>query len=285
MIANQQTMWQVVTIAGPLLGGWLARVGGTKLPLAVTASSFALITATVALRVPETLAPKDRVPFVFSLGNSSPLGALRLFTNGPGLLCAVLMQTVDFWSDESSLWDVQVVHTVGITGWDTMARGFFESATSVLNLPSYAAAGWLTEKVGMMRALQLGTIANAVFYAAMGFAQKGWQLYAAYAWLTVSMFGSCTYAAQSAMAMVEANKAGIGQGELQAGMSSLNSISHMLAPMALSWLYDLGIRLGSPGLFYLMLAASHVGKLGMVTLYSMFGAAKSIQAEAEKLEE
>ena len=54
--------------------------------------------------------------------------------------------------------------------------------------------------------------------------------------------------------------------------------------MALSWLYDLGIRLGSPGLFYLVLAASHVGKLVKVTLYSISGAAKSIKAGAEKLE-
>lgn len=48
------------------------------------------------------------------------------------------------------------------------------------------------------------------------------------AWYTVSMFGSCTYSAQTAMQMVEATEAGIGQGELQAGMSTLNSISHML---------------------------------------------------------
>jgi|EP01046_Picozoa_sp_COSAG06_P043587 hypothetical protein len=131
-------MWQIVMIAGPVIGGYLARVGGTRLPLAITAASFALITATVASVVPETLAPKDRVPFVFSLGQSSPLGALRLFRNGPGLLCATLMQTVDFWGDDSSLWDVQTVHQVGITGWDTARRGYFESATSLLNLPSYA---------------------------------------------------------------------------------------------------------------------------------------------------
>ena len=42
------------------------------------------------------------------------------------------------------------------------------------------------------------------------------------------MFGSCNYSAQTAMSMVEAKAAGLGQGELQAGMSTLNSISHML---------------------------------------------------------
>ena len=104
-----------------------------------------------------------------------------------------------------------------------------------------------------MKALQLGNLANAAFYAAMGTARKGWHLYAACefcstqccnavrkmlrcmlrtltvdAWYTLSMFGSCTYSAQTAMSMVEATAAGLGQGELQAGMSTLNSISHML---------------------------------------------------------
>jgi hypothetical protein len=50
------------------------------------------------------------------------------------------------------------------------------------------------------------------------------------------MFGSCAYSAQTAMSMVEATKAGIGQGELQAGMSTLNSISHMLVSLVSSCL-------------------------------------------------
>jgi hypothetical protein len=139
VVANQQTMWQVVTIAGPVLGSYLARVGGTRLPLAITGASFALITATIATQVPETLPQTDREEkFVFSFGQSSPLGVLRLFRNGPGLLIATILQTVDFWSDESSLWDVQIVHQVGVTGWDTGRRGYFDSVTSLLNLPSYA---------------------------------------------------------------------------------------------------------------------------------------------------
>jgi len=58
--------------------------------------------------------------------------------------------------------------------------------------------------------------------------------------LTASAFGSTTYSAQSAMAMVEAQRAGIGQGELQAGLSSLNAISHVLAPLVMSRLFEMG---------------------------------------------
>ena len=43
----------------------------------------------------------------------------------------------------------------------------------------FIAAGWLTEKVGVMKALQLGNIANTIFYASMGAARAGWHFYAA----------------------------------------------------------------------------------------------------------
>ena len=49
-------------------------------------------------------------------------------------------------------------------------------------VPSYAMAGWLIDRVGSLQSLQLGTIANAVFYAGLGRAATGWHFYAAYVW-------------------------------------------------------------------------------------------------------
>ena len=165
--------------------------------------------------------------------------------------------------------------------------------TSLINVPSYALAGWLITRVGSLRSLQLGTLANAVFYGTLGRASSGWHLYAAYIWLTITAFGSSTYSAQSAMAMVEAQRAGLGcvaylhcgivvvvpwlrrhncvvcnatrQGELQAGLSSLNAISHVFAPLAVSWLYDVGQRLDGVGggLFYCALMSD----AGVVSSY------------------
>lgn len=57
------------------------------------------------------------------------------------------------------------------------------------------------------------------------------------------------------------------------------------APVALSWLYDLGIKLGRDGLFYYVIAASHVAKLALVAAYSVSGTAKAealAQAAAEE---
>ena len=53
------------------------------------------------------------------------------------------------------------------------------------------------------------------------------------------------------------------QGELQAGLSSLNVISHVFAPLAVSWLYDIGQRLNGVGggLFYCAFMF-HVGVVG-----------------------
>jgi|EP01046_Picozoa_sp_COSAG06_P043588 hypothetical protein len=55
--------------------------------------------------------------------------------------------------------------------------------------------------------------------------------------------------------------------------------------MALSWLYDLGIKIGSDGLFYYVIAGSHLAKLVMVVLYGLSGAGKAkALAEAAKEE-
>lgn len=117
---------------------------------------------------------------------------------------------IDYWCDDASIWDAQSVHQVSVTGWTLQQRGYFESSTSLINIPSYALAGWLINRVGSLRSLQLGTVANAVFYAALGRASSGWHLYAAYIWLTITQFGNSTYSAQSAMAMAEAHRAGFG---------------------------------------------------------------------------
>ena len=125
-------------------------------------------------------------------GRGRPLTSSPLFRRrGPGLACAVLLQTIDFWSDENVLWDVQTVHQVQVTGWDTSRRGVFESATSLINLPSYTIASTVMEKIGNVRAIQLGTAANIVFYAIFGRASRGWHLYAAWVWYTISICGRC----------------------------------------------------------------------------------------------
>ena len=57
------------------------------------------------------------------------------------------------------------------------------------------------------------------------------------------------------------------------------------APVVLSWLYELGIKLGTHGLFYYIIAGTHVGKLALVAAYSLSGTAKAeelAQAAAEE---
>jgi hypothetical protein len=57
------------------------------------------------------------------------------------------------------------------------------------------------------------------------------------------------------------------------------------APVVLSWLYDLGIKLGTDGLFYYVIAGTHVVKLVLVAAYSLSGSAKAeelAQAAAEE---
>ena len=49
--------------------------------------------------------------------------------------------------------------------------------------------------------------------------------------------------------------------------------------MVLSWLYDVGTRHGSPGFFYYVIAASQLGKLVMLTVYTRSAAGRRSLAE------
>jgi hypothetical protein len=60
---------------------------------------MAIVSIVTVCFVPETLPPSARNGSRFSLGSSSPLAFFKLFRNGAGLACAVIMQTVDYWCD------------------------------------------------------------------------------------------------------------------------------------------------------------------------------------------
>jgi hypothetical protein len=122
------------------------------------------------------------------------------------------------------------------------------------------AAEWLGRRAGTERVLRIGTLCFAVFYAMLGAARPGWQFYAAYVVFTATLFGGCATSAQISLTMVEAARAGVAQGELQAGLSRLGAVGHICAPILLSGVYDLGVRFGVYGLFYYAIAAAHMSK-------------------------
>lgn len=57
------------------------------------------------------------------------------------------------------------------------------------------------------------------------------------------------------------------------------------APLVLSSLYDLGIKLGTVGLFYYVIAGMHTAKLFLVAAYSLSGSAKAEQLAQAAAEE
>ena len=69
----------------------------------------------------------------------------------------------------------------------------------------------------------------------------------------------------SALTMVEGNLAGMAQGELQGAISSLQTICQVVAPVAWSALYQLGIKRHYAGLLYAGVAAAHGLRLLMST--------------------
>ena len=88
-------MWMSSDVLLPAAGGWLTQVGGFRLPFAISAGAYAVISAVIVARVPETLLPTERAPKFSLSAASSPIGVMRLFCSGPGLHRAALLNVLD----------------------------------------------------------------------------------------------------------------------------------------------------------------------------------------------
>lgn len=65
------------------------------------------------------------------------------------------------------------------------------------------------------------------------------------------------------MTMVGGTAAGLARGELQGALSTMQSVVRVFVPLVWSRLYQLGVKRGTPGIFYLGIALVHAARLGL----------------------
>ena len=136
-LSRLMMIWPLTSIFCPLVGGRLARVN-VQLPFGLTALIFGLSSAMIALVIPETLPPAPAgAARSFNLATASPLSALKLFTKGSRLRAVAVLQLVSALGDGMVTWNISSIHRMQVTGWDSEARGRFESVSSVISLPGY----------------------------------------------------------------------------------------------------------------------------------------------------
>ena len=246
-------------VIAPLVGGYLA-ARSVRLPYALAAFSYGCATL-AALRMPETL-PTSKRRSRISIFAASPLGAIKLFTHGWRLRTIACLQLVTSVADATRD-SVVPVHRMQVSGWDATARARFESLSSLISLPGAALGGPLIARLGNQRLLQLGLISQLGNAVMLSRATVGRHFYFAE---PTNLASTWVSSALSTMTMIAGAEAGLRQGELQGALSSLRMVVQVAAPFVWSAVFEAGVRAGSPGRFYLGMAAVHAVRLAVATV-------------------
>ena len=232
-------------IVGPALGGLLGAID-LHLPFFVAGALALLNLLYGGFVLPESLPPERRRPFRWSAVN--PLESLRALARleGVGLIvgvvaCAGLAQGV--------LYNSWVLYTTFKFGWGAQDNGWSLAAVGVMSVIVQGfLLGRLVKRFGPPKLVVMGLVSSTAAYALWGAAAAGWVMYAV---IFCNVLGFTVTA--SLQSTVSAAASADSQGRTLGSMSSLTSLTAVLAPLltapllvAVSLLPQGDWRIGAP---------------------------------------
>ena len=232
-------------IIGPAAGGLLGAID-IHLPFFVAGGLSLLNLAYGWWVLPESLPPEKRRPFEWKAAN--PLEAFTALMALPGIgkvvgviACTGLAQGV--------LYNVWVLHNTFKFGWDTQANGWSLAAVGVVSVVVQGfLLGKLLKRFPPRRLVVIGLVSSTCAYFLWGLASQGWMMYAI---IFANLLGfTVTASVQSLVSSAADAKT---QGQTMGSVSSLNSLTAVVAPvlaspvlMAVSHLPQGDWRIGAP---------------------------------------
>ncbi len=210
-------------IIGPALGGLLGQ-WSLRLPFFVSAV-LALSNCVYGYFIlPESLPLKHRSSF--TLAKANPLGTVSLLRQYPivaGLSLAFLCSSLA----QRGLENVWVLYTNYRFGWDELTNGL---ALGLVGLMAAIVQGGLVRRViarfGERRTLMVGLSVWSLSFLGYGLATHGWMIPIII--VVGSISGFCSPAIQS---IVAANVSPSDQGKIQGAITSLVSLTNIVAPI------------------------------------------------------
>jgi MFS transporter, DHA1 family, tetracycline resistance protein len=213
-------------ILGPALGGLLSGFGD-RAPFFAAAALALLNAISIAVALPETLAPENRRLFewrranvfgafapVFHAGGAAPLLIGSLLWQ---LAHMVYPATWAFWAEAALGWDARAI------GWSLAASGLSMMIAQALLV------GRAIGRFGEERTMLIGLAVGAIVFGLYVFASRGWQVYALIA------AGALTgFVFPSISAILSRRVDARNQGALQGGMASIGSVAAVLGPLAMT---------------------------------------------------
>ena len=217
-------------VIGPAIGGILGN-NDPRLPFFVAAALAGVNVLYGFFVLPESLAAANRRKF--SLRRAHAVGALRRMLGYPvvgGLLIALILYNIATDANPAT-WTFVTIEKFDWTPFDVgLSMTFVGVCIAVFQ---GGAIGPLVKKIGEHRTIILMMALTSVTYCGFAFAWTGWVMYA---WMVPhALSGIVSPAINGVLSQrIPANE----QGELQGALSALRSITHSIAPLALTWLFS-----------------------------------------------
>jgi len=217
-------------VAGPLIGGLLAVID-TRAPF-YAAAALALANLVFGYFIlPESLAPHLRRPF--SLARANPLSSFTAIRRLPGLKFLLLVSfiyavTFNVWP---ALWSYYGKEAFG---WNATWIGLSLALFGIcMALAQATLVGPMIKRFGERRTATYGMIAEAGTYTFFGLVTSGtWALI----FTPVTALGGVTGPALQAMQSRLTPETQ--QGELQGITTSLNALAMIIAPLVMTWIFQ-----------------------------------------------
>lgn len=250
-------------IIGPVMGGLLGAIN-LHLPF-FAAGGLATVNLLYGFFVlPESLAQAKRKPFSWRVAN--PVTSLRKLAQLKGV--GPLVGVVAFSGlAQFVLYTSWVLYTTFKFGWGPLENGWSLAAVGVVSVAVQGfLMGRLLKRFPPQRLAIMGLVSSALAYAMWGAASEGWMMFAV---IGLNLLGGTV--AASVQSLISAAADSRSQGQTLGAVSSLTSLTAIVAPMLATPLLGMvshlpkgDWRIGAPLYFCALL---QLGALCMAVLY------------------
>jgi DHA1 family tetracycline resistance protein-like MFS transporter len=217
-------------IIGPVIGGLLGEFG-TRVPF-IAAGALTLLNWLYGFFVvPESLAPEKRRDFSWKRAN--PVGTLLQLNKHAvvmGLVVSIFLIHVAAHATQST-W---AYYTIERYGWSEAQVGY---SLGFVGLMIAIVQGGIirvvVNRLGQVKAIYIGLFFNALGLLLIAFAFEGWMLYA-----IMVPYALGGLAGPSIQGIITTQVSDDEQGELQGGLTSLVSITSIVGPLLMTYIFS-----------------------------------------------
>jgi DHA1 family tetracycline resistance protein-like MFS transporter len=216
-------------IIGPVVGGLLGQYG-SRVPFLAAAALSLLNWLYGYFILPESLKPENRRPFSWRRAN--PAGSLRHLRKFP-VIAGLILSLVLLYIASHSVQSVWSYYTMEKFDWHEAQVGYSLGAVGLLSaIVQGGLIRVIIPKLGRERSVYIGLLLYSIGFTLFAFASEGWMMYA---FMVPYILGGIAGPAIQGLISTEvpANE----QGELQGGLTSLQSVTSIMGPPLMTGLF------------------------------------------------